>query len=90
MYNLDSVPHKPDDEYYEYSDIKDIELIKYQPDDPDFDAEKFDKEHNGNFWPVHSIETPSYVPCKCTDEEDAKDKVLISLNNTVYERINDL
>lgn len=87
MYDMNSVPHKPDDEYYELNDLKDLILIEYDPDDENFDPEQFDKDHNGFFWPVHDINTRSDIPSKCADLDEAKAKVLISLNNDIYERL---
>ena len=84
VYNIEEYNYHPR-EYYNEREISDIPLTKF---DTLEEIEEFLKE-NEHYWPVHSLLTYSWVPVNCADENEAREHLLDTLNQAVYERIND-
>jgi hypothetical protein len=47
-------------------------------------------EETSTLWPIHECTGPSYEPVDCANESEAREHLILSLNQSVYEYINDL
>ena len=90
VYDQMSIPDKEDPyEFYELDEIK--KNAKLKAFETEEELNQF-LEENGEdcWWPVHSLDSYSWVPFNCYTEEDAYECIQDSLNLSIYECINDI
>ena len=84
-YKLLEVP-EPLGLYYTMSDLNDLELY---PATKEIDDDYWSNEHS-EYWPVHDPVGWTWEPVECKDECEAKEMMMYSLNNTIFETIRDI
>lgn len=86
-FNMQDEDRKPEGEIYWTEDS--IRLIRIYPATPKLDDEWMNNEKSP-LWPVYECGGFSTNAMECKDKEHAYKELLISLNNSIYEEINDL
>lgn len=91
MYYVYDQMSVPDHDNYEYYDIKEIrKYVNIKPFETKEELEDFIENDLESWWPVHSIDSYSWEPVKCKDENEAFDHITTSLNQSIYEHIHDI